>query len=107
LLQFVTAHDEIKASGAQVLAIGPDPASSFEAFWQAHEVPFPGIADPKGELLRRFGQQIIWWRFGRMPSVLLIDRVGRVRYEQRGKSMRDIASPMTILMLLSTVSQVG
>lgn len=53
-------------------------------------LPCPAIADPEGTVLRALGQVVDWWRLGRMPGVLVVDRQGMVRWRHQGRSMRDV-----------------
>ncbi len=87
------------------MAIGPDSADAFRRFWQEHDLPFTGVPDPQKRLLRELKQEVIWWRLGRMPAVLIIDRDGKVVWSHRGSSMQDIPDNETILDRLARLAQ--
>lgn len=71
------------------------------AFWEEQGLPFVGIPDPDCSLLARLGQETNWWRLGRMPGAVVVDRQGRIRWEQIGRSMGDYPTPEEILHLLA------
>lgn len=86
-----------------VMAIGPDNARAYNSFWQAHELPFIGLPDPKGGVLKRYGQQVKLLKLGRMPAQVIVDKAGVVRYLHYGQSMSDIPSNREILEILSGI----
>ncbi len=51
---------------------------------------FQAIADPDGQLLEKLGQEVIWWKLGRMPLLLGLDAAGTIQYRHSGRSMQDL-----------------
>ena len=51
------------------------------------------------------GQQVKLLKLGRMPAVLLIDKVGQIRYRHYANSMRDIPPNDEILALLDQLDK--
>lgn len=50
---------------------------------------FWAIADPSGTVLHALGQEVHWWRLGRLPAFMGIDADGHIAYRHWGRSMRD------------------
>lgn len=61
-------------------------------------MPFQAVSDPK--LLQLLGQETNWLKMGRMPTVIAIDRDGRVVYEHHGRSMSDLPDFQVVLEAL-------
>ena len=74
----------------EVVAVAPDPPDRVAAYWTAHQIPFRVVADPDGRLLSQLGQEVNWWRLGRMPALLAVGRDGAVVHVHHGRSMRDL-----------------
>jgi len=93
-------HEKFAAKGAVILATGPDSAEEFRAVWAQEKYPFRGIPDPNHGIARLLGQR---WRllgFGRQPSVVVVDRDGRIRSRHDGKQMWEIPANEEVLKLL-------
>ncbi len=81
----------------EIISIGPEKADKFKTFWEEENLPFTGLPDPKHTVLKRYGQQIKIFQFGRMPAQMLINKAGIVRYVYYGKKMDDIPDYTVIL----------
>ena len=92
---------------AEVIAIGPEDAAAFKDYWDKHEMPFPGIADPQHVTANRYGQEVKVLRLGRMPALFVIDREGLIRFSHRGQSMSDIPANADVLALLDELKREG
>jgi peroxiredoxin len=92
-------HDEFLKRDVVVIVIGPENAEKFEAYFDHHNLPFIGLPDPKHTILKRYGQEVKLFKFGRLPAQLLIDKQGVARYVHYGRSMSDIPSNVEILAL--------
>ncbi len=69
--------DQFAEAGAQVLGVSTDTVESHAAFAREHELPFPLLADPEGEVLEAYGVET---RFGLAQRVtFVIDGTGVVR----------------------------
>ncbi len=90
---------------AEVIAIGPENTGAFSEFWQSHDMPFPGIPDPKHTIARLYGQKVKPLKFGRMPALVVIDKEGRIRYGHYGDSMSDIPTDKDILSMLDDLNK--
>ncbi len=97
-------YDQFVALDAEVLVVGPDSESAFRDYWQKHDLPFVGLPDPEHSVLKRYGQQIKIFRFGRMPAQVLVDKEGVARFVHYGKSMSDIPENEEILDLVRSLS---
>jgi peroxiredoxin len=89
----------------EVIAIGPEDASSFARWWQDKQMPFIGIADPEHAVAGMYGQQVKLLRLGRMPASMVIDKKGRIRYRHYGESMSDIPTDEEVLSLLDLLNE--
>jgi peroxiredoxin Q/BCP len=90
---------------AEVIVVGPEGAQAFAEYWQREDLPFVGLPNPGGGLLRQYGQEVNLFKMGRMPAQLIVDKAGRVRYVHYGKSMSDIPSNAELLSLLERLGQ--
>ncbi len=98
-------YDQFVERDVAILVIGPDDAESFADYFSENRLPFPGLPDPKHSVLKRYGQEVKIFKFGRMPAQALIDRQGIVRYVHYGKSMRDIPENDELLSLIDEVNE--
>jgi peroxiredoxin Q/BCP len=87
-----------------VLVVGPEGEGSFNRYWTDNDLPFIGLPDPRHTVLKRYGQQIKIFKFGRMPAQAIIDKNGVVRYIHYGKSMSDIPSNGELLSRLDEIN---
>ena len=101
LAQLRQDYQKIIAQDIEILSIGPEKSEVFKEFWQEENLPFTGLPDPKHTVLKRYGQQIKIFQFGRMPAQALVDKEGIVRYVHYAKSMSDIPSNNDVLELLA------
>ena len=88
-----------------ILVVGPEGPASFERYWTKNDLPFIGLPDPRHSVLKRYGQQIKIFKFGRMPAQAIIDKQGVVRYIHYGKSMSDIPPNEELLEIIDTMDQ--
>lgn len=93
-------YERFVERGAEVVVVGPDSPAAFRNYWARHDLPFVGLSDPARSVLKRYGQQIKLFKFGRMPAQVIIDRDGMARYIHYGNDMSDIPPNAEILDLL-------
>ena len=89
----------------EILSIGPDDEESFRKYWKKERLPFVGLADPKHRVADRYGQAVRLLKLGRMPSQLLVDEEGVVRWRHDGTSMRDIPDNGDVLSEIDRISE--
>ena len=96
-------HDYAKfqALDAEVVVVGPEPASLFRDHFKKYNLPFIGLADPKQYVLTRYGQEVNLFKLGRMPGQMIIDRQGILRFVHYGHDMTDIPQNSEIIELLT------
>lgn len=92
--------EKFAAAGAQILITGPDNRETFAAYWAQKSLPFPCLPDPAHALARLYRQRWRLFSFGRMPSVVVIDKAGRMRARHDSRQMWDIPSNAEVLDLL-------
>jgi peroxiredoxin Q/BCP len=85
---------------AEILAVGPDGAAAFRAYWSEERLPFPGMTDPGHAVARRYRQEVNLLKLGRMPLIIVIDRKGVIRLAHRASSMSDIPSNEDLLKVI-------
>jgi len=68
-------------------------------------MPFIGIPDPKHHVANLYGQKVDPFKLGRMPTVFLIDKEGKIRYRHYGDSMSDIPANKEVLSLLDDLNK--
>lgn len=81
----------------EVLVIGPDSDEAFRSFWQENQLTFPGLPDPRGSVLKLYGQEVNLFKLGRMPAQVMVDKEGKARFVHYGHSMSDIPATQDIL----------
>lgn len=77
-------HDALKKSGIVVLGISPDDTDSHKKFESKHDLPFTLLADPKQEVLKKYGvwgEKSMYGRkyMGVLRTTFLIDEKGIIR----------------------------
>jgi peroxiredoxin Q/BCP len=97
--------DKFTAQETEILVVGPEDAASFSAYWQNHKLPFVGLPDPNHTVLKRYGQEVNLFKFGRMPAQVAIGKNGMARYVHYGHNAADIPSNEEILELLKTMNE--
>ena len=88
----------------EVIAVGPDSKQSFRDYWEAQAIPFIGLADPEHEVARQYEQEVNLLKLGRMPTQILIDTLGIVRFVHYSNSMADITENDEILRLIDEMN---
>ena len=97
-------YSEFTRRDADVLAVGPDSAVAFRAYWKIQSLPFLGLPDPGHEVAARYKQQVNLFKLGRMPLVMIIDAHGLIRYAHYGASMSDIPSNQELLEVIDQLN---
>ena len=97
-------HSQFVARDVEVVVVGPEDAPAFAAYWQKESLPFVGLPDPKHSVLKRYGQEVKLFKFGRMPAQVLIDKAGIARFVHYGHSMSDIPKNEEILALADEIN---
>jgi peroxiredoxin len=88
----------------EVIAIGPEGAGEFTQWWHDHKMPFVGIPDPKHVIAKLYNQKFNLLRGGRLPSLAVIDKEGKIRLMHYADSPSDIPSDEQILALLAGIN---
>jgi peroxiredoxin len=88
-----------------ILVIGPENAAAFARYFSENDLPFTGLPDPAHTVLDLYGQQIKWFKLGRMPAQLLVDKAGMARFIHYGRDMADIPSNAEMLALIDRINQ--
>ena len=97
-------YAQFQARQAEVIAVGPEDAESFAAYWRENEMPFVGLPDPKSSVLKLYGQEVNLFKLGRMPAQVMVDKQGVARYVHYGHSMSDIPENEELLGLLDELN---
>jgi peroxiredoxin len=95
---------EFEKRDAVVLVIGPETASSFTKYFHENDLPFIGLPDPAHTILKRYGQEINLFKFGRMPAQVVVDKAGVARYVHYGHDMTDIPENAELLSILDEMN---
>lgn len=93
-------HEKFTALETGILVIGPEGAASFKDYFTKHQLPFTGLPDPSHSVLKKYGQEVNLFKFGRMPAQVLIDKKGIARFVHYGHDATDIPSNEELLGLL-------
>ncbi len=89
----------------KILIVNPDDAGQVAEYWRKEGLPMPGLVDPGHEIANQYGQQVKIFKFGRLPSLLVLDRSGAVRFEHRGDSMTDFVPNKQLIALLDELNR--
>jgi peroxiredoxin Q/BCP len=89
----------------EVILLGPEDAKAFEGYWGMNNLPYTGLPDPKGSVLKLYGQEINLFKLGRMPAQVIIDKAGRVRFVHYGNSMSDIPQNSEVIAPIDQLNE--
>ena len=98
-------YDEFVAQDTEVAVVGPEGAEAFSMYWKQNKLPFIGLPDPTHTVLKRYGQEVNLFKFGRQPAQVTIDKNGQVRFVHYGHDPSDIPSHEEILTLLKAMNE--
>jgi peroxiredoxin len=96
-------YPQFVARDIEVVVVGPEDAHAFAEYWKKESLPFVGLPDPTGSVLKLYGQEVNLFKFGRMPAQVLIDKAGIARFFHYGHSMSDIPKNEEILALVDEI----
>jgi peroxiredoxin len=97
-------YEKFENENTAILVVGPENAQAFNKYWQENDLPFIGLPDPKHSVLKRYGQEIKLFKFGRMPAMVIIDKHGMVRFVHYGHSMSDIPENAEVLATIQALN---
>jgi peroxiredoxin Q/BCP len=99
-------HDYQKfvEQGTLIVVIGPEGPRQFANYFAQNELPFIGLPDARGSVLKLYGQEVNLFKLGRMPAQVLVDRQGIARYVHYGHAMSDIPSNEELIGLVAEVN---
>jgi peroxiredoxin len=98
-------YDKFVAQETVVLVLGPEDAKAFANYWQKNDLPFVGLPDPTHSVLKKYGQEVNLFKFGRMPAQVTIDKKGLARFVHYGHDAADIPTNNEILEVLQVLNQ--
>jgi peroxiredoxin Q/BCP len=98
-------YDKFVTQDTVVLVLGPEDAKAFVNYWQENDLPFVGLPDPTHSILKKYGQEVNLFKFGRMPAQVTIDKQGLVRFVHYGHDATDIPTNAEILEVLQRLNQ--
>jgi peroxiredoxin Q/BCP len=98
-------YDKFIAQDTAILVLGPEDENAFAAYWQKNDLPFIGLPDPTHSVLKKYGQEVNLFKFGRMPAQLTIDKQGLVRFVHYGHNAADIPANDEILEVLNVLNE--
>lgn len=104
MAQLRRQYQQFIAREAEIIVIGPEERDSFLYHWRRRELPFVGLPDPDHMVADLYEQKVSVRRLGRLPTLVVVDKQGQIRYQHYGKSMRDIPSTTELLQLLDRLN---
>jgi len=105
MAQLRQRYNEYARRGAEIIVVGPEERKTFVRHWQRERFPFVGLPDPDHEVADLYDQEVNALKLGRMPTAIVIDCQGRVRFQHHGDSMKDIPADEEILALLDRLNE--
>ncbi len=104
MAQLRQAYQKFVERDAEVIAVGPEDAKSFTKWWHEHQMLFTGIPDPKHAIAILYRQRFNLLRGGRLPSLAVIDKEGKLRLMHHADSTGDIPTNEQVLAVLDAVN---
>jgi len=105
MAQLRQRYNEYAQREAEIIVVGPETRKNFVRYWRRERFPFVGVPDPDHEVADLYGQEVNLLKLGRMPTLIVIDREGRVRFQHHGDSMSDIPADQEVLALLDRLNE--
>jgi peroxiredoxin Q/BCP len=96
-------YDKFVEKDTEVIAVGPDSLEDFQAYWEEHNIPFIGLADPAHKAASRYQQEVKLLKLGRIPAQMIVDPSGILQYVHYSRSMSDIPENDIILEKLEQI----
>ena len=103
MAQLRDASEDYARSDTLVLIVAPESAEAFQKMWKAENVTFIGLPDPSYYVLKTYSKQAYLFKLGRVPTQILIDKQGFVRYAHFGHAPTDIPSNEEILGMIRSL----
>ncbi len=103
MAQLRNASEEYAKSNTLILIVGPESAEAFKVMWEDEKIPFIGLPDPAYSVLKTYGKQAGLFKMGRVPTQILIDKQGFIRYVHFGHASSDMPSNTEILSLIESL----
>lgn len=97
--------DQFVQRDTVIIVVGPEGQNQFQKYWKENDLPFIGLPNPDHSVLKKFGQEIKIFKFGRMPAQVLIDKKGVARFVHYGKSMSDIPENEELIELIDIINR--
>jgi len=97
-------YEQFTSRGAEILAVGPNPADMFRQYWKNENIPFIGLPDPDHSVARLYRQEVNLFKLGRMPLNCVVDAQGYVRFAHYGRSMSDIPRNEELLHVIDQLN---
>ncbi len=98
-------YTKFTSKHAEIVVVGPEDRRTFTYVWNKERYPFVGLPDPTHTVADLYGQQVKLLKFGRMPSLVVIDKRGQIRYRHYADSMSDIPPNDEILAVLDELNR--
>lgn len=105
--------DEFRERNAAVVSVVPEPVERVEDWQERYDLPFPLLADPDASVGESYGQPVRFGPlgrisdfFGRMPTVVVVDRrvdPPEIAHVHRGRSTFDRPSVDDLLAELDAL----
>jgi len=104
LVQMGRAYERLVEHDVEVIAVGPDPPSSFGDFFGSHRLTFPGIPDNDHTVGASYGASRSWWRRRCRPAQFFIERrSGVIRFVEYGRCMGRMTAPGEFLAVAARI----
>ena len=97
-------YEQFVQRDAEIVIVGPEDSQAFANYWAKEQLPFIGLPDPDHTVASRYGQEVKLLKMGRMPAMMVIDKLGQVAQSHYGDSMRDIPANSDVLALLDAAN---
>ena len=89
MARFRDSYEGFTERNAELIAVGPDGLEQFQRYWQREDLPFIGVPDPENSVAKLYKQEVILFKFGRMPMNCIVDLDGYIRYIHYSADRKD------------------
>jgi peroxiredoxin len=96
--------EQFRLRGAQVIAIAPHPLDEVESLVSSLRLPFPIGSDPDRSIYRVYGVASRPWSLGQKPGLVVIDRLGWIRWLYIGWQQWDLPTNADVFTVLDRLA---
>jgi peroxiredoxin len=98
-------YDQFRARETEILVIAPDTLGNARAYFQRHQLPFPGLVSETLAVYDKYDVQSRRLSLGQRPGLFIVDKAGLVRYAYLGTQQWEIPPNAEVLAQLDELQR--